>query len=242
MSFSWPRTSPRFCSTRGTSCFSATRKWRSITPRGVEFTDYSGRAVSKASQRVSWDPVMAEKAGFKHFMLKEIFEQPWAVRETVLGRASVESRRVVPARDRDPRRAAALARARRHPGVRHVLALGTRRQVPDRGSRAPACRGRLRVRVPISRSHRRAEHARRRDHAKWRDRRHAGRAARSEEEGRLHDRHLQRRRQHGHAGERRHGLHTRGPGDRRRLHEGVHVAARRRCICSRSTWARSAVR
>jgi glutamine---fructose-6-phosphate transaminase (isomerizing) len=61
-----------------------------ITPGGVEFTDYSGRAVSKKSTRVSWDPVMAEKAGYKHFMLKEIFEQPWAVRETVLGRASVE--------------------------------------------------------------------------------------------------------------------------------------------------------
>ncbi len=61
-----------------------------ITPGGVEFTDYSGRAVSKKSTRVSWDPVMAEKAGYKHFMLKEIFEQPWAVKETVLGRASVE--------------------------------------------------------------------------------------------------------------------------------------------------------
>jgi glucosamine--fructose-6-phosphate aminotransferase (isomerizing) len=61
-----------------------------ITPAGVEFTDYSGRAVSKKSTRVSWDPVMAEKAGYKHFMLKEIFEQPWAVKETVLGRASVE--------------------------------------------------------------------------------------------------------------------------------------------------------
>jgi glutamine---fructose-6-phosphate transaminase (isomerizing) len=62
-----------------------------ITPSGVEFTDYSGRAVSAKSTRVSWDPVMAEKAGYKHFMLKEIFEQPWAVRETVLGRASVET-------------------------------------------------------------------------------------------------------------------------------------------------------
>src|SRR5512134_3169815 len=58
-----------------------------ITGSGVEFTDYSGRAVSKKSTRVSWDPVMAEKAGYKHFMLKEIFEQPWAVKETVLGRA-----------------------------------------------------------------------------------------------------------------------------------------------------------
>src|SRR5438128_3337617 len=65
-----------------------------ITARGVEFTDYSGRAVSKVSTRVSWDPVMAEKAGYKHFMLKEIFEQPWAVKETVLGRASQESGKV----------------------------------------------------------------------------------------------------------------------------------------------------
>src|ERR671915_221275 len=65
-----------------------------ITPGGVEFTDYSGRAVSKKSTRVSWDPVMAEKAGYKHFMLKEIFEQPWAVKETVLGRASVERGKV----------------------------------------------------------------------------------------------------------------------------------------------------
>ena len=62
-----------------------------VTPSGVEFTDYSGRAVSKRSTRVSWDPVMAEKAGYKHFMLKEIFEQPMAIKETVLGRASLES-------------------------------------------------------------------------------------------------------------------------------------------------------
>src|SRR6058998_3435453 len=65
-----------------------------ITPDGVEFSDYSGRGVSKKSTRVSWDPVMAEKAGYKHFMLKEIFEQPMAVKETVLGRASVETGRV----------------------------------------------------------------------------------------------------------------------------------------------------
>src|SRR6266540_1934743 len=65
-----------------------------ITPSGVQFTDYSGRDVSKKSTKVSWDPVMAEKAGYKHFMLKEIFEQPWAVKETVLGRASQETGRV----------------------------------------------------------------------------------------------------------------------------------------------------
>src|SRR6266480_2738053 len=65
-----------------------------ITPGGVEFTDYSGRGVSKKSTKVSWDPVMGEKAGYKHFMLKEIFEQPMAVKEKVLGRASLESGRV----------------------------------------------------------------------------------------------------------------------------------------------------
>ncbi len=65
-----------------------------ITPTGVEFTDYAGAAVAARSTRVSWDPVMAEKAGYKHFMLKEIFEQPWAVRETVLGRASMETGKV----------------------------------------------------------------------------------------------------------------------------------------------------
>ena len=57
-----------------------------ITQDGVEFTDYSGRAVSKKSTRVSWDPVMAEKAGYKHFMLKEIMEQPESVRNTLRGR------------------------------------------------------------------------------------------------------------------------------------------------------------
>jgi glucosamine--fructose-6-phosphate aminotransferase (isomerizing) len=62
-----------------------------ITRHGVQFTDYAGGEVSKSTQRVLWDPVMAEKAGYKHFMLKEIFEQPWAIRETVLGRVSVEN-------------------------------------------------------------------------------------------------------------------------------------------------------
>src|SRR2546429_7339392 len=65
-----------------------------ITATGVAFTDFFGRQVSKVTQRVLWDPVMAEKAGYKHFMLKEIFEQPMAVKETVLGRASVETGRV----------------------------------------------------------------------------------------------------------------------------------------------------
>ena len=65
-----------------------------ITRRGSSSPIIRGAAVSKKSTKVSWDPVMAEKAGYKHFMLKEIFEQPWAVKETVLGRASQESGKV----------------------------------------------------------------------------------------------------------------------------------------------------
>jgi glucosamine--fructose-6-phosphate aminotransferase (isomerizing) len=61
-----------------------------ITRSGVVFTDYSGREVSKTSQRVLWDPIAAEKGGYKHFMLKEIFEQPTAARDTILGRVSLD--------------------------------------------------------------------------------------------------------------------------------------------------------
>jgi glucosamine--fructose-6-phosphate aminotransferase (isomerizing) len=65
-----------------------------VTRDGVRFTTFAGAPLAKAPQRVLWDPVMAEKAGYKHFMQKEIFEQPWAIRETVLGRVSVETGRV----------------------------------------------------------------------------------------------------------------------------------------------------
>jgi glucosamine--fructose-6-phosphate aminotransferase (isomerizing) len=61
-----------------------------ITRSGVQFTDYAGGAVSKTTQRVLWDPIAAEKGGHKHFMLKEIFEQPTAARDTILGRVSLD--------------------------------------------------------------------------------------------------------------------------------------------------------
>jgi glucosamine--fructose-6-phosphate aminotransferase (isomerizing) len=65
-----------------------------VTKQGVRFTDLTGKTIEKKSQRVTWDPVQAEKAGYKHFMLKEIFEQPTAVRETILGRVSRDSGQV----------------------------------------------------------------------------------------------------------------------------------------------------
>src|SRR5712672_3026637 len=65
-----------------------------VTREGISFTDFSGRPIEKTTQRVLWDPIMAEKAGYKHFMLKEIFEQPTAARETILGRVSQDSGKV----------------------------------------------------------------------------------------------------------------------------------------------------
>ena len=62
-----------------------------ITPSGVELTDFSGKPIQRQVQRVTWDPIQAEKGGFKHFMLKEIYEQPRAVRDTTLGRISQDS-------------------------------------------------------------------------------------------------------------------------------------------------------
>src|SRR5262249_44698116 len=62
-----------------------------ITPSGVQLTDFNGQPVVRRVQHVTWDPIMAEKGGFKHFMLKEIYEQPRAVRDTTLGRVSQDT-------------------------------------------------------------------------------------------------------------------------------------------------------
>jgi glutamine---fructose-6-phosphate transaminase (isomerizing) len=65
-----------------------------ITPEGVQLTDFDGQPIVRQVQHVTWDPIMAEKGGFKHFMLKEIYEQPRSVRDTTLGRISQETGRV----------------------------------------------------------------------------------------------------------------------------------------------------
>ena len=65
-----------------------------LTPEGVTLTDFDGKPVEREVQHITWDPIMAEKGGFKHFMLKEIYEQPRAVRDTALGRISQDSGKV----------------------------------------------------------------------------------------------------------------------------------------------------
>jgi len=65
-----------------------------LTRAGLAFSNFAGTPIQRRTQRVLWDPIQAEKAGYKHFMLKEIFEQPQSARDTVLGRVSGETGRV----------------------------------------------------------------------------------------------------------------------------------------------------
>jgi glucosamine--fructose-6-phosphate aminotransferase (isomerizing) len=65
-----------------------------LTLAGVELTDFDGNPVKREITHVQWDPIQAEKGGYKHFMLKEIWEQPRAVTDTTLGRVSLDSGKV----------------------------------------------------------------------------------------------------------------------------------------------------
>ncbi len=62
-----------------------------LTLDGVKLTDFNGKPIVRELQRIQWDPIQAEKGGYKHFMLKEIWEQPRAIRDTTLGRVSLDS-------------------------------------------------------------------------------------------------------------------------------------------------------
>jgi len=66
-----------------------------VTREGVEVTDLAGAPVQRVPVRILWDPILAEKGGYRHFMLKEIYEQPRAVADTVRGRAVPEGGAVV---------------------------------------------------------------------------------------------------------------------------------------------------
>ncbi len=66
-----------------------------ISGQGVRFFDFKGNRLEKRVDHITWTPLMAEKGGFKHFMLKEIFEQPQVVRDTLKGRISLDSGKIL---------------------------------------------------------------------------------------------------------------------------------------------------
>ncbi len=126
-----------------------------LTPQGVKLVDFESRAIDRPAQHITWDPIMAEKGGFKHFMQKEIFEQPRAVRDTLLGRISQETGKVfldeMDISEQDFKNLARCENCR----LRHQLARGTRGQVHDRAARARPSGSGLRQRVSLPRPHRR---------------------------------------------------------------------------------------
>jgi glucosamine--fructose-6-phosphate aminotransferase (isomerizing) len=65
-----------------------------LTLAGVQLTDFDGNPIERKLTHIQWDPIQAEKGGYKHFMLKEIWEQPQAVRDTTLGRVSLDTGKV----------------------------------------------------------------------------------------------------------------------------------------------------
>ncbi|MCZ6726771.1 MAG: glutamine--fructose-6-phosphate transaminase (isomerizing) [Acidobacteria bacterium] len=90
-----------------------------MTPRGIEIWNSAGEPVERAMTRLTWDPIQVEKGGYKHFMLKEIHEQPQAVQDTFAGRVNFETAAI----DFDELTLTPAA-ARDLAGV-HILACGT---------------------------------------------------------------------------------------------------------------------
>ena len=66
-----------------------------LSSGGIKVYDAKGAEILKEPKRVDWNPLMAEKSGYKHFMLKEIFEQPRAVTDTIRGRLLEEKGDVI---------------------------------------------------------------------------------------------------------------------------------------------------
>lgn len=69
-------------------------EWAVLKKTGCEFFDFSGAPIQKESKIIQWTLAQAEKGGYKHFMLKEIFEQPRALSESLMGRIFKESLKV----------------------------------------------------------------------------------------------------------------------------------------------------
>jgi hypothetical protein len=191
-----------------------------LTLAGVELTDFDGNPIERAITRILWDPVQAEKGGYKHFMLKEIWEQPRAITDTTRGRVSLDSGKVFLGEMKigDEELAAATSLSIAACGTSWHAAL-TGKYMIERLARLPVdvdYASEYRYRNPIAA-----------DYAIRRDRRHPCGSAR-DEGARLKDRgHLQCGGRHGGPrGAWRH-LHPCGAGDRRRLDQGLHRPAYR---------------
>ena len=147
-----PPTSRRSSRTPATWSSSRTATWRWSRATASRSPRSTARPSSARPPRILWDPILAEKGGYRHFMLKEIHEQPRAVADTLRGRVAPESGSVV-LPDVEPRSRDSCRRIQRVVLVAcgtsyHAALVG---RVPDRAARRAPRRGRLRLRVPLPR-------------------------------------------------------------------------------------------
>ena len=151
-----------------------------ITAAGAKITDVEGNPIARPSKTITWDAAQAEKGGYKHFMLKEIHEQPRAIADTLRGRLA--SRPATPtwkasrSTRRTLRRVVLLACGTSY----HAGLVG---KFLIEGDVAHPVRGRSRQRVPLPRSGRRPRRSGRRGLPERRDRRHAGRGEEARQRG-----------------------------------------------------------
>ena len=143
-----------------------------ITRDGVDVTDFDGNPAEGTPYHVDWDLAAAEKDGFDWFMRKEIFEQPRAVADALLGRHAetgqlqLDEVRITDDELRDIDKIIIIAC-----GTANYA--GTGREVRHRALDPDPVRGRARPRVPLPRPDPDPRHPRRRDQPVRRDRRHA---------------------------------------------------------------------
>ena len=154
-----------------------------LTLDGVKLTDFNGKPIERELQRIQWDPIQAEKGGYKHFMLKEIWEQPRAIRDTTLGRVSLDSGSIFLGEMEidDEELAAASSINIAACGTSWHAALAGKYMIERLARHAGGCG--LCERVPVSQSDSGSKRAGAADYAVGRDGGHAGRAARDDSLG-----------------------------------------------------------
>ena len=101
-----------------------------------------GKAVTRASKRIDWSPTQAEKGGYKHFMLKEVHEQPRAIEDTLRGRLDLNAGDVIGERDRPHARDGQEDWPRLLRRLRHQLSRRDGRSLLGRAARAHSRHGR----------------------------------------------------------------------------------------------------
>ncbi len=146
-----------------------------ITAHSVRIMKFDGTPVTRTPRHIEWDAVAATKGGFKHYLRKEISEQPQAWIDTLADRAIAGSSEVRFDEELLPAGGPGLDRANRDGERRGVVDHGEYREIHDRGADRNSGRGRLRLGVPLPPRADRFAHHDDRDLSVGRDCRHSGR-------------------------------------------------------------------